>query len=312
MKLSIIIPTYNGAAILQRSLDTWFRQTLPQTEYEVVLVDNNSTDNTHVIVQDYLDKYPKFRYIKETKPGATAARHAGAKVAKADILIFADNDGLFNDTCIEEILKVYAQNPEVAAVTGRIEILWDKTVPNWIIPYEFMLGKLDYGNDVKFAYNLFLNGGLFSIKKQIFEQLQGFNPDLIGAYLIGDGDTGLVNKLSENHYLIGYTPFAVMQHLQFVETHGTVRDMGRRFYNVGIGNSYALFRKNNFHFSPKVIKYLIVSLIFLIKKWIETNLSKNNRKKYFSYMQKKGELRFFFYLLDRKLRKEITATNYTN
>jgi Glycosyltransferases involved in cell wall biogenesis len=310
MKLSVIIPTYNGAAILQRSLDTWFQQTMSLTEYEVILVDNNSTDNTHIIAQDYLNKYPNFRYVKEIKPGATSARHTGAKIAKADMLIFADNDGLFNSSCIEDILKVYVQNPAVAAVTGKIEICWDKMAPDWIIPYEFMLGKLDYGNDVKFGYELFLNGGLFSIKKQVFEQLQGFNPDLIGVYLIGDGDTGLVNKLYENHCLIGYTPFAVMQHLQFVESHGTVCDMGRRFFNVGIGNSYALFRKNDFRFSLKVIKYFIGSLIFLIKKWIETNLNRNNRKKYFSYMQKKGELRFFFYLLNKRLRKEIISTEF--
>jgi len=312
MKASIIMPTYNRANVLSKSLDTCFAQTLPLNEYEVILVDNNSLDNTLDIAEIYQKKYSNFRYIKELKAGATHARHTGAKNAQSDILVFVDDDGLFNPSLLEEILKVYETNSSVVAVTGKIDLLWDAPKPDWIEPYEFMLAKLDYGNEIKFGYDLYLNGLLFSINKNIFENLKGFNPDYIGGYLIGDGDTGLVDKLHKNKYLIGYTPYALVQHMQSVAVHGSVKDLGRRFYNVGISSSYAIFRKNNFHFSYEIAKYLLKSGIFLIKKWVEMNLWKDDRKKYFSYMQRKGELRFFFYLFDESLKKEILSTDYTN
>src|ERR1035437_912278 len=229
MKVSVVIPTYNRSDVIIRSLVTWSAQRLSSDEFEVIVVDNNSTDNSEALIKDFMGNHSNFQYLKELKPGSTNARHAGAKLAQSEVLIFADDDGLFNESCIEEILNVYQQNTEVVAVAGKIDIAWDKTPPEWIAPYEFMLGRLDYGKEVLKGTNLYLNGGLFSIKKSVFEELGGFNPDLVGDYLVGDGDTGLVIKLHQQKRLIGWTPYASMQHLQFVDRQGTVKDMGRRF-----------------------------------------------------------------------------------
>ena len=291
LKISVIIPTYNRSDVILRSLETWHNQSVSKSDFEVIVMDNNSTDGADVLIKDFIKDKPNFKYVLEKEKGSTNARHAGAKMAKADILMFCDDDGLFNSNCVKEILKVYEINPEVCAVTGKISIQWDKTPPTWIMPYLFMLGQLDYGNDVKFSSDFYLNGGIFSIKKGIFHELGGFNPDLIGNYLVGDGDTGLVIKLHKNKMLIGYTPFATMQHLQFVEKQGTEKDMGRRFYNVGISESYGFFRENNFKFTFSVVKYILSSFIFGTKKHIEYIVTKK-RKSYFSWMQRRGELCF--------------------
>ncbi len=307
MLISIIIPTYNNEDVVLRSLETWTKQTLSKRDYEVIIVDNNSTDNSADLIKKFVENKSNFQYVLETNPGATNARHAGAKQAKSDILLFCDDDGLFNPECLEEILKVYKNNPKADAVTGKIEVLWDKEPPDWITPYLFMLGALDYGYEIAYSTEFFLNGGIFSIRKQVFEDLGGFNPDLLGGYLIGDGDTGLVIKLHKNCSIIGYTPFAVMQHIQFVGKQGNQKDMGRRFYNVGVSNAYGFFREHQFHFSFKVIKYMLNSLIFLIKKYVEYVLT-NKRKLYFSMMQKKGELKFFLNLCRKDIRKVILNT----
>jgi hypothetical protein len=175
----------------------------------------------------------------------------------------------------------------------------------WIYPYQFMLGKLDYGNEVLMSENIFLNGALFSIKKDVFFQLNGFNPDLIAGHLIGDGDTGLVNKLHENNCLIGYTPFAIMRHLQFVNKHGTLTDLGRRFYNVGISNSYSLYRKNGYKINIEILKFIVFKLLLLINKQVEVNFHRDDFKKYFSLMQRKGELTFFINLFNKEIRNEL-------
>lgn len=304
MRISIIIPTFNRSDVILRSLQTWAEQTLPADDFEVIVVDNNSSDGADVLIQNFIKDKSNFRYILETQKGSTYARHTGAKLAKADILMFCDDDGLFNPACAEEILKVFENNAQAAAVTGKILIEWDKTPPGWIEPYEFMLGKLNYGDEIKYDTSFYLNGGIFSIKKQIFNDFGGFNPDLIGNYLVGDGDTGLVIKLHKKQMLIGYTPFATMKHLQFVDKQGTEKDMGRRFYNVGISETYGFFRENNFKFNASVIKYIADSLLFGTKKHIE-RIFTHNQKAYFSLMKRRGELAFFLNLFRKDIRKEI-------
>ncbi|HOV84328.1 MAG TPA: glycosyltransferase family 2 protein [Paludibacteraceae bacterium] len=305
MLASIIIPTYNHASVILSSLETWTHQTMDSSDFEVIIVDNNSIDETATLVQTFIKPFPNFHYVLETKTGATCARHRGAAIAKADILMFCDDDGLFNPSCIEEILKVYYLYPQVSAVAGKINILWDEVPPEWIAPYEFMLGKLDYGDQIVTGKDLYLNGGLFSIRKQIFEQLGGFNPDLIGSYQIGDGDTGLVNKLHEADMLIGWTPFAIMEHLQFVKRHGTVKDIGRRCYNAGIATAYAVFRKNDFHWNRTMTSYFIQTCLLFCKKFMEYGLHFSEKEAYFKYMKRKGELTFFGNLRKKEIRKEL-------
>ena len=225
-------------------------------------------------------------------------------------LIFADDDGIFNESCIEEILKVYNSNVKIDAVAGKIELLWDKKPQEWITPYEFMLGKLDYGNEVIVGTNLYLNGGLFSIKKSVFNQLRGFNPDLKGDFLVGDGDTGLVKKLRNNNHLIGWTPYAVMHHMQFVDKQGTEKDIGRRFYNVGISTAYSIFKDNHLKFTSAIFNYIFKTICFWIKKFIEYNILGNKHHKiFFSLMQRKGELSFFIHLRIKEVRQMIKADN---
>ena len=192
---SVIIPTYNGIDILRQSLPTWFDQTMAADEFEVIVVDNRSTDSTRAEVEMMIAGKPNCHYLFEHQPGATAARHAGARASRGDILVFADNDGLFNPECLQKIKDVYDGDARCEAVTCKIVLHWDGKEPEWIAPYRQMLGFLDYGDSVRYDYNLYLNGGLMSVKKSTFEHLHGFNPDLIGEKLIGDGDTGFVKKL---------------------------------------------------------------------------------------------------------------------
>ena len=303
---SVVIPTYNGVDTLQQSLPTWMAQTMPKDKFEVIVVDNHSTDGTKETVERMIDGCKSFHYLYEPQQGATAARHSGAKMAKGDILVFADDDGLYNAECLQRIRDVYERNPNCEAVTGKIEILWDDKEPDWIGPYKFMLGQLDYGDNIKYDYDIYLNGGLMSVKKSTFERLHGFNPDLVGDHLIGDGDTGFVKKLFENHCLIGYTPFAVMQHMQKVAVHGSEKGIARHFFNNGTAEAYALFRKNGFRMTKEVRSFRIGQTMALVKKKLQFLLGgQKDRSVYFSLQQRKGALRFFNYLKDPELAQKI-------
>ena len=100
MRASIIIPTYNRSDVIIRSLETWATQTLPVTDFEVIVVDNNSTDNSAKLIQTFVADKPNFYYLLETQKGSTNARHAGASMAKSGKHTFeidefyGDNEGL--------------------------------------------------------------------------------------------------------------------------------------------------------------------------------------------------------------------------
>lgn len=307
--ISVIIPTYNGLDMLCRSLQTWFEQTLPKDDYEIIVVDNRSTDETKSYVESLLPEHKNLIYIYESKPGATNARHAGAHIAEGEYLVFADNDGLFNPECLSEILKVYYARKECSAVACKIEIHWDGEEPEWIAPYMQLLGQLDYGDEISYSTKYYLNGGLMSVRKDVFERLGGFNPDLIGPYLIGDGDLGFVNKLHAEHALIGWAPNARMQHMQLVAKHGSKRGVALHCYNNGIADSYAKYRAQGFRMNGVMWKMLMVQMIIVVKQWMVHVLRPNDLKRYFTLQQHKGNVRFFRLLLKPALRCEIRKEN---
>lgn len=307
--ISVIIPTYNGINMLCKSLPTWLEQTLPKEEYEVIVVDNRSNDETRQYMESLLPEHKNLIYLYEPKAGATNARHAGVHIAKGEYLVFADNDGLFNPECLAEILKVYCANKECAAVACKIEIQWDRLEPEWIEPYKKLLGQLNFGDEVKYSAWFYLNGGLMSVRKDVFERLGGFNPDLIGPYLIGDGDLGFVNKLHAEKAVIGWTPKAHMWHMQLVAKHGSKEGIALHCYNNGIADSYAMYRKQQFRMNITMWKYLFMQIGVVIKKSIQYVMRPNDLYRYFSLRQRVGNVRFFGLLMNSDLRREIRKEN---
>ena len=141
-------------------------------EYEVIVVDNRSTDNTKSVCGVALTEQKNLVYLYEPNPGATNARHVGAHKVKGEYLVFPDNDGVFNLECLAEITEVYYENKECPAVACRIDIKWDEEEPEWIAPYKYLLGQLNYGEEVSYNTDYYLNGGLMSVRKDVFERVE--------------------------------------------------------------------------------------------------------------------------------------------
>lgn len=243
LRISVIIPTYNRSNLLPMCLDSLMKQSYPKTNFEVIIIDNNSQDNTKEVVNKYIYDYPdvNIRYLLEKRPGLVYARHAGAKAARFEILAFSDDDGILAPEWLMEIAKVFNINEQIAAVAGKIIVRWDQIPPEWVIPYESLLGKLDYGHRIRVGKRFYINGGNFTIKKNVLYELGGFNPDQIGDWLIGDGETGLCRKIHKAGMLIGWNPKALMEHYQVVKKNATIQDIKRRFINNGRSVPYRIY-----------------------------------------------------------------------
>lgn len=243
MRFSVIIPTLNRASLLQKVLLALNTQSLPASEFEIVVVDNGSTDNTDKIVGEFqkTSRAPVVFY-RESRRGLHWARHAGAVTAKGEILAYIDDDAIPEKDWLEELGKAYSHF-QADSAGGKINIQWDREPPAWIIPYEPFLGRLDHGSEWRLLSNTeFINGGNFSILRNRLFEIGGFNPDQVNQRLIGDGETGLCLKIHKLGWKMAWVPDAVVRHMQFVDRNGTLQDIKRRFWNNGVCKAYAYYR----------------------------------------------------------------------
>jgi glycosyltransferase involved in cell wall biosynthesis len=118
-KVSIVIPTYNRGYIIRDALDSIFKQTYKH--FELIIVDDGSTDNTHEIVRSVVSK--DVRYIKhETNRGCSAAYNTGMQAASGQLIGFLDSDDVWKTDYLERQTDFFARHPDVDAVFTDTEI----------------------------------------------------------------------------------------------------------------------------------------------------------------------------------------------
>ena len=106
MKLSIVVNMYNTAAYMPRCLDTLLHQDIPQDEYEIILVDDCSTDNSLAMAKEYAEKYSNICICQhEMNKGLAAARNTGIDAAKGEYLCFVDPDDYIEKNSLAALLK---------------------------------------------------------------------------------------------------------------------------------------------------------------------------------------------------------------
>lgn len=318
MKVSVIITTYNRANVIPLCIESLLKQNFPKEDYEIIIVNNNSTDNTEEVVEKCIEENPdvNMKYYFVPRSGQVYARQIGILAAKNAILSFTDDDGILSPDWLKEIVRVFEMNPEVVGVAGKINIKWDETPPDWIHEYENYLGKLDYGNEIKFEVGLYMNAGNLSIKKNKLIEVGGFNPEMIGDWLVGDGETGLWHRLKKNKCLIGWTPFAVMEHCQIAKKNATTDDIKRRFMNNGICIPYNIFAINKQGNNALIKNMLTAFKLLLIWTYKEFKFKMLNDKKHQYYCsfrrvyytaQIKYTMKIFF---NKKFREAITKEDW--
>ena len=160
--ISIIVPCYNQAEFLSATLDSVLEQTA--TNWECIIVNDGSTDNTEVIAKDYVAKDDRFIYILQQNNGSSSARNTGIKQAKGEYILPLDADDLIGSTYIEKALKAYDDNKNLRLVYCRANKFgvenhfWD------LVPYRYQ--------------NLLINNCIFCsaiYRKSSWQEIGGYN-----------------------------------------------------------------------------------------------------------------------------------------
>lgn len=218
MNITVILCTYNRCGMLPKALNCIAVSTLPQSvKWEVLVVDNNSNDQTREIVEGYCNRYPgRFRYLFETQPGLSNARNAGIREAKGDIIVFMDDDVTVEPTWVQN-LTANMHNGEWVGVGGRVIPEWDCTPPQWLsLDQWYALGPLPnfyFGPDAcELTEPPF--GANMAYRKEMFEKYGGFRTDLgrRPGTLMSNEDTEFGARLLAAGEKLRYESSAVVYH----------------------------------------------------------------------------------------------------
>lgn len=220
IRLSLIIPTHNRAEQLLEALRSVARQTADPAEWECVVVDNASTDDTAERFAAFAAEHPELdlRRVYEAEPGVSHARNRGLREARAAVVASIDDDERVNEGFIAAYIDFFDTHPVATAAGGRIIAEYVTERPGWMSKYTEMpvANPMDFGPEVRpFPRGRVPGGGNMAFRRSAALDYGGFDVTLgrVGRELIGGEENDLFERMLRGGETIWYVPDAVMWHI---------------------------------------------------------------------------------------------------
>ena len=219
--LTAIICTYNRAKYIGNLLESIAANDLAKSEYEILLVDNNCTDNTCEVCDAFAEAHKdvNFRYVVEQEQGLSAARNKGIREAKGELIVYIDDDALIDTWYLRTITDYMQSHPEISAVGGPIIPLYEETQePHWMTRYtkELLCGYLYFGDEERpFPGERYPGGGNAAYRADVFKQVGLFNTALgrKGNGLMGSEEKDIFDKMKTRGMRFMYLPKMILHHI---------------------------------------------------------------------------------------------------
>lgn len=179
-EISIVVATYNRAGEIGTALDRLLALRPDSPSHEIVVVDNNSRDETRAVVERYVARHPdKVRYLFEGRQGVSYARNTGVAAARAPLIAFTDDDVWVSPDWLVAIRDAFERHPEAAFVGGKCLPRWPEPAPAWLTPEHWgPLALFDYGDEpfaTSLDYQRCFGAGNMGIRREVFERVGGFD-----------------------------------------------------------------------------------------------------------------------------------------
>lgn len=240
-KISLVICTYNREEFIGRTLEKIAACHFPPERYEIVVVDNNSTDSTSEICAAFAAAHPEvnYRYALETSQGLSFARNTGISLAQGDYIVFLDDDSFVAPDYLERLSARLAAYPDADAFGGRIDPLFESgTAPRWLCKWTLSwVSAINRGGEVsRFSGSKYPIGANMGFKAQLLKEMPGFDTTLgrTGKNLLGGEEKEIFGRIAAAGGQIYYFPDVRVQHV--IPERRTTRDYIVRFAR-GIGYS---------------------------------------------------------------------------
>ncbi|MBQ7341715.1 MAG: glycosyltransferase [Alistipes sp.] len=219
-RISIIIATYNRARQLIGALESLVKQDLPTAEWECVVVDNNSQDDTQEMFARFVAEHPDFnlRIVREEQQGLSFARNRGIEESRGEIVAIIDDDEVVNKEFASAYLKLFDKCADATAAGGRVVPRYPSGRPSWLSHFTEMpiANPTDLGDKIrKFPKGKIPAGGNMAFRREILLKYGGFDTSLgrIGSKLTGGEESDLFERLAKDGVEFWYAPDAVIYHI---------------------------------------------------------------------------------------------------
>jgi glycosyltransferase involved in cell wall biosynthesis len=218
IKITAIVCTYNRSQKLAATIESLFAQTLPQSlGWEILVVDNNSSDDTRRVVERLQRMYPeRVRYLIESQQGVSHSRNTGIRESRGEVLAFIDDDEIADMAWLQN-LTANLFSGEWAGAGGRVLPLWDVARPQWLSAQSPLISgplasfDLHQGSgpmtETPFGANM-------AFRREVFEKYGSFRTDLgrVGTSTISNEDTELGRRLLAAGQRLRYERSAITFH----------------------------------------------------------------------------------------------------
>jgi glycosyltransferase involved in cell wall biosynthesis len=215
-RISVVIGTLNRGAALGTSIDSLLAQDLPRVRFEVIVVDNGSTDGTEALVRSRMTQAANLRYVREPKLGLSNARNKGIAEARYDLVAFFDDDATAQADWLSRLTSIFADDPAAGAAGGPIFVGWPTTRPRWMPrSCEGYFGHCYYGEErTVLEYPKYPYGSNMVIRKEHLLAINGFSSKVgpTGGNMMSAGEQDLFSRLAALPVKVVYEPKAPVQH----------------------------------------------------------------------------------------------------
>lgn len=266
--ISAVICTFNRADYLRKAVDSLTRQSLSSDRYEIIVVDNGSTDKTRSVVREF-SKNPIVRYFHEPELGLSFARNAGWRSARGKYTAYLDDDAVAHPDWLQKILEVFETvKPGPGCVGGRVEPIWESDRPGWLS--DWLLHGLSIIEWTRIPHSLtelsaeWLVGTNFAFPRNVLEAIGGFTSklDRSGHNFLSNGDTYIERQVLETGKSCYYHPDIVTSHHIFKDRL-TKPWFHRRYYWQGISDAAMQILQHRLSFPARVFRATSLALSFL-------------------------------------------------
>ena len=271
-EISIIICTYNRDKFIPGALNSLVNQTIAPSRYEIIIINNNSTDNTDAISKNFISANPglNIKYFIETQKGLSAARNRGINESASELIIFIDDDADVTPNYLEIALSFFKNNPDISAFGGKIIPIYEEgREPQWLSkPLWGLVTRADWGSKVSiYPKGKRPYGCSMAFRKKVFKEIGSFNSDL----LFRSEDKYIFTRLAEYNKIFLYNPeFIVYHHID--SSRLTFESFKKMSLGIGRGEHDRLigsgFLKNILKVVEYIVKFLasfVIASVFLIK-----------------------------------------------
>lgn len=240
IRLSIVIATYNRATLLLDALKSVIRQSAPAQEWECVVVNNNSSDNTSECFAEFASGHPEYnlRIVDEPNQGLSYARNRGIRESVGEYIAIIDDDEHIAEDFVAAYIRLFDEVPEAVAAGGPIVAEYPTGRPRWMSCYTErpIANTMYFGEEVReFPKGRVPGGGNMALRRSAIRRYGVFDTSLgySGESLIGGEECDLFERLQIADAKYYYVPTAVMYHI-IPREKLTKEYFARLSYNVGV------------------------------------------------------------------------------